>query len=508
MNAKPVAIVVLGVTLMSSGETVRPRVTDEALINPGMGLVFYHYANRYWAYGSRQTPGDTLDDTFPGTSVVYLRVLWSDIEKEAGVYRWDVLDSVAQQWIAKGRKIAIRIICSNQTANATPEWVREAGAKFTEFTYKRGDRGIDCKAKRWEPVFDDPIFLEKLSGFARAFAARYDGSEDVAFVDIGSFGMYGEGHTGYTVKLNDEERARVARIHIDFWKKHLPHTYLVVSDDVCGGWNLAPDDPLLAYCREIGVGFRDDSIFCFPKKGTNPECPFDCWSHDGWARLFAPTLPVVVETGHYTGPDDREGCWEKGRFIECAEAYRASYFSIHGFPEEIAAKFSDDYRELARRIGYRFEPRQVMYPETVRADEPVTVESTWVNTGTAICHAGAALTWSLVNDAGVTVWSVTDPDFDFRSLEPKIGGVEKPVVVRSVCRFGHTVPVPDDCDFLLDLARARGLATEKTSVLLKPGRYALCVSVGTRQGTPKIALPLAGRIGTSRRYEIGKITVE
>ena len=28
------------------------------------------------------------------------------------------------------------------------------------------------------------------------------------------------------------------------------------------------------------------------------------------------------------------------------------------------------------------------------------------------------------------------------------------------------------------------------------------------QGTPKIALPLAGQIGTTRRYEIGKVTVE
>lgn len=61
---------------------------------------------------------------------------------------------------------------------------------------------------------------------------------------------------------------------------------------------------------------------------------------------------------------------------------------------------------------------------------------------------------------------------------------------------------------IIGMKEDRGLATEKTSVLLKPGRYALCVSVGTRQGTPKIALPLAGQIGTTRRYEIGKVTVE
>ena len=32
--------------------TVRPKATDEALINPDMGWVFYKYSNRLWAYGA------------------------------------------------------------------------------------------------------------------------------------------------------------------------------------------------------------------------------------------------------------------------------------------------------------------------------------------------------------------------------------------------------------------------------------------------------------------------
>ena len=41
--------------------------------------------------------------------------------------------------------------------------------------------------------------------------------------------------------------------------------------------------------------------------------------------------------------------------------------------------------------------------------------------------------------------------------------------------------------------------------MLVPGEYALCVSVGSRQGTPKIALPLAG--GAGRRYQVGHVTI-
>ncbi len=64
----------------------------------------------------------------------------------------------------------------------------------------------------------------------------------------------------------------------------------------------------MKYMRENGVGFRDDSIFCFePEK--SPLRPAGSWMHDGWARAFRLyTLPVVVETGHYCACD-ADGKW-------------------------------------------------------------------------------------------------------------------------------------------------------------------------------------------------------
>ena len=37
----------------------------------------------------------------------------------------------------------------------------------------------------WEPVFDDPVFLEKLEAFLKAFARRYDGQPWLRYLDIG-----------------------------------------------------------------------------------------------------------------------------------------------------------------------------------------------------------------------------------------------------------------------------------------------------------------------------------
>ena len=126
-SARLLRLVGAAFALQAGAATVCPKDTGEALVNPGMGLVHYHYSNRLWAYGMYAKPGET--DPLPGTSVVYFRVLWNDVEPQEGVFRWDIFDAVAQNWIKAGKQIAFRIICCNQTENATPDWVRAALAR-------------------------------------------------------------------------------------------------------------------------------------------------------------------------------------------------------------------------------------------------------------------------------------------------------------------------------------------------------------------------------------------
>lgn len=512
MKIKIIATGVLFAALTSSAETVRPRATDEALVNPEMGWCFYKYSNRLWAYGVNVPENDTLD-WFPGCSTAYLRVLWNDIEPEEGEYRWDLFDSLAQNWIAKGKQIAIRIICCSQTETATPRFVRDAGAKGYWFEYATDTVEGGRMPPRWEPVYDDPVFLAKLTNFIRAFAKRYDGDPNVAFVDIGSFGIYGECHTWNTVQQplseKPERRAefvRLAKTHLDLWKREMPRTRLIVSDDLGGGRNGAEDDEMMAYCREIGVGFRDDSIFTFPPPGTEKGCPFAYWAHDGWARKFAPKCPVVVETGHAPHLQGTPA-WDEDAYVRCVEAYQCSYMSIHDFPDAHLERSRKAIEAINRILGYRFELREVTYPATVKRDTKVEIASTWVNVGVAPKTTGETLAWSLLNADGSVAWCVTDNAFDFRSLEPKLNGVEKPRTVKTPCRFGFekSVPRPDNVDVW---SRASGRRYPDTMRYLKSGVYDLAVSVGTAQGTPKIALPLGGQSGTSRRYVVGRIAVE
>ena len=502
------AALALAIPAFATDVTVRPKVTDEALINPDMGFVYYHYSNRLWAYGINTANGDTLD-WFPGCSTIYYRLLWNDLEPEEGEYRWDIIDSTAQNWIAKGKKIAIRVICCNQTETAVPQYVRDAGAKGEWFQYI--DRVTNAPLPpRWCPNYDDPVFLAKHEKFLKAMARRYDGNPAVAFIDVGSYGIYGEGHHNAThyEKLREENPAefgRLAKIHLDLYRRCFPNTYLVVSDDLGGGGWLEeapgkriPDHPLFQYCRSLGIGLRDDSIMC-------AEAP-NLWLSDGYARMFAPKLPVVLETGHIPSILLKSGRYSDESYVGCVEAYQASYMSIHDFPKEHLRDFRKAIDEINLRLGYRFELREAEFPSEVKAGERFTIKSKWVNTGVAPRTKENFLSWSLINDDDTVAWTVTDDAFDFRSLEPKLKGVEKPQNVETVCRFGFTKKIPQP-DQVVGWARKVGREFPDVVTMLKPGEYRLAVSVGKTDGTPEIALPLEGQIGATRRYAVGKINV-
>lgn len=182
---------VLSVNAADSGLiTVQPADTGQALVNPDMGWTMHFYSNIPENYGSKLEPSDTLED-FPGLSTVYLRVPWAFLEPEEGHFNWALLDTPAQRWIARGKRVALRVTCSeNWLRFATPEWVKNAGAKGTFYEFGKGPSE---KGGSWDPDFADPVFLGKLERFLAAMAARYDGNPNVAFVDIGTFGLWVKG---------------------------------------------------------------------------------------------------------------------------------------------------------------------------------------------------------------------------------------------------------------------------------------------------------------------------
>ena len=109
-------------------ERVVVNLTDDgrALINPGMGWTCHFYSNVPKNYGSRLEPSDTLD-WFEGCSTVYLRLPWAYIEPEEGVFNWAIVDTPAQRWIDKGKKVAFRFTTCDAARAELERILRQGG---------------------------------------------------------------------------------------------------------------------------------------------------------------------------------------------------------------------------------------------------------------------------------------------------------------------------------------------------------------------------------------------
>jgi hypothetical protein len=454
-----------------SVQAIEPVDHGRALVNPQMGWTMHFYSNIITNYGSKLEPQDTLDD-FPGLSCAYLRVPWSFLEPQEGQFNWSLLDTPAQRWIDKGKQIALRISSTESWMRwATPEWVHAAGAKGYNFTV---GKGVDPNGPFWEPDYKDPVFLEKLDNFLAAMARRYDGNPNVAFIDIGSFGVWGEGHSWASSKLPFDDEAR--KIHVDLYCKHFKKTLLAISDDFAGPSEPGRHFPITDYALSKGVTLRDDSICVQP--------PPKSWFHAEMAQEFWPKLPVILEHEHY-GPSKKRNAWGDGSLLlKAVEEYHASYMSIHWWPRILLDENRDIIEKINRRMGYRIQLKKATFPTRIPLSEPFTITSTWANAGVSPCYPGGFVAFTLKNEHGGIVAAFCDESFDVRELPVGPPGEAPAKTIRSTF--------------------AVAMKTYGYAPNTQPGTYDLYVSVGTRDGTPVIALPHENDDG-HRRYKLAAI---
>jgi len=368
------------------------RYWDSAKIlnNPHKGWEVHYYSNSLRNYGSRLAPNDSLAD-FPGISNIYMRLAWSFLEPEEGVYNWAVIDSVIDRWVPRGKTVSFRITTKETTfVYATPEWVRMAGAKG-EFIENSG-----LRVKAWAPDYGDAIFLEKLEKFHKVFAERYDVKPYIAYIDIGSIGEWGEGHTAYSGW--EDVPVGVVKKHIDIFKRHYKNSVLIISDDFIGQRDTddGTDYEIYNYCLERGIGFRDDSgnVLWYKNLGFNPSC---IRSPELFNSVYK-SIPVVLEHDHYAATV-RNGMFVDGFGFEMAiRETKATIIGFHHYPREWLA---ENYRfaiKMANLSGYWFFPKFAMLPDTLRTNSDRNyIRMTWENHGVAPAYHKYDLSVRLVN---------------------------------------------------------------------------------------------------------------
>ena len=382
------------------------RLWDEKKLcsNPHKGWHHHYYDNSLKVYGPLLKPDDFLTD-FPGLNHIYLRVDWSHLEPAEGRYDWEVIDRIIGPWTAHGYGVSFRICCKETWAGfATPEWVMKAGARGTFYPMRDGP----C----WEPDYGDPIFLEKLEQFHRVFGQRYGSQPWLEFVDVGSYGEWGEGHTQWSGKKDWPVEA--LKKHIDIHIRSYPNTFVLMNDDtVTVRGTEEGRDEILDYAVSKGLGLRDDSV-C-----VNSYAEKFGFSTLRYPEIFNPvwrTKPVDMELDHYHSVIEYKR-WHGGLpLLKAVEETHASYVGFHGDARKWLAENSEIAPEIANRSGYWYFPKSIELDRTMARGRQHKVKLVWENHGVAPAYYRYKLTMRLSNESGA--WEQELADSDCRKWMP------------------------------------------------------------------------------------------
>lgn len=389
------------IDLTPQWDTLRP------LANPDKGWYHHMLDNGIHKY-LIQNDDDLL--RFPGMDHLYLRLAWAYLEPEEGKFDWSYIDKIVEKYIPMGYKISFRITCKetggapgsvpkeiNGIKYATPYWVMNAGAQ-----------GIDRPSfgnSSWTPVWGDTVFLEKLDHFHKAFAERYDGKPWVRYIDVGSIGDWGEGHTYSSTRV--PATIEEIKSHLNLHLKHYKKTPLVISDGlVAFKQSKEAQEELLRYALEHGISLRDDS----PMVKYLMENYLQLWTvaHPEFFAAAFKSKPIIYELEHY-GTVKKNGHWigKNGEgvipqlgvsgaavFRNSIKIMHPTYIGFHGYLGEWLKDNPDLTGELLNLCGYWYFPKSIHVRHY--QNRRLTFEMEWMNKGVAPAYSTYSLKGKLI----------------------------------------------------------------------------------------------------------------
>jgi hypothetical protein len=414
------------------------REIDTLFANPGQG----------WMSQQRRPPSEPR---FP-YSVVYVRFNWADAEPEEGRFNWATIDDVIAAWQPRGAAVAMRVMTCNAHSRGyytSPKWLFDAGCKSFEYVVGGDDpTSGGQRIPRLEPDYADPIYLEKHGAFLQALGERYDGRPDVEFLDIGSYGVWGEWHTKHPAPV------AVRRQIVDLYLRAFRKTPLVFMSD---------DAELLAYALSRGTGFRRDGV-------GSP------WHEENWigSRKYAGVpgmgdawkrAPIVFEWfGDYAYLQSRQWSFDAAVNFMLNNHVTLINDNIGRVPPDAMPQLE----KLARLAGARLVLREVIHEPIVRRGEPLRLRMTWANVGVGRLPHPHTFRLFLLDSAGRPVLTL-DANADPRDWLPGEHHLTESLLVP------HTLAIGDYTVALM-LADPRGqrrpfrLAVDAPE---KEGRYEL-----------------------------------
>ena len=440
--------------------TVQPKRISGPLTNPGNGVASFHDG-----YGEHLPYS-----RYPDTGIEYQRYYWSDLEPIEGQYNFALIDNafaVAAQHIP-AMNVGLRFMALEEP---------ESGSRIPEWLIKKGIKGSwTADGKTFVPDLDDPVFIEYAQKLLNAFGKRYDGNPELAYLDIGMVGSWGEWHNSNFSNVKPLlERYTPAQLnrYVDMHFAAFPNTPKIML--ISGG-------ETLAYAAKKGAGWRAD---CwgdwhnftqdwshmrddYPQRLAAVQAAFPGFS-DNWKKA-----PISLEICGYMAEWQSVQHYTREQVqatYDWALQHHASTLNLKS--REVPAQYRDIVDNALTKIGYRFRVLSLTHDSFAHVGQPLTLTTQWSNDGVAPIYLRYHVAWRLQDASDNTVQQSQTND-DIRQWLPG----------QQTTQF--TLPVAED---------------------LTPGRYHLDVALVDEHQQARIQLANEGR-RSDGWYRLSMVTIQ
>lgn len=371
--------------------TVYPGITNISSVlvkNPMKGWVIY--SNGRFPTNLSKTVLDTC-------SVMYLRPNWSEFEGEGeGKFNWEMIDTHIRDAKALGMKLSFRIMALNPDYEKEynfPKWVVEGhedefnrtvidfeGYKFVKWYPKD-----PSKSPRWKYACKHLI---------DALGKRYNNNPNIAFVEVGTIGDWGEQISNYA-PTNQMLKQMPWREHLGWYRAAFPDTPLI---SVAAG----QDHMEFAWQDENKFGRRSDGFCAAPVKEDTTDGAYQ----DG--RLIGPSFhtrcPSFLEFPPGVSPPFAKRQFWWGTFWNGLMNFGKPTYLAYNMGNWMADYMYQQYPyrliESANRVGYHLVLEQVSFPKDLSRTGQGTLTATFRNDGCRYPDYPIYVACALLDDQG------------------------------------------------------------------------------------------------------------
>lgn len=329
---------------------------------------------------------------------------WNKLNPAKGVYDWTELEKLLNALAEHNMTYALRVLPytpsfiksdfpPQEDYDWTPPFVYEMGAKKIQIDL----RGTEFHA--YAPVWDDSIYIWAAKEFAKALAEKYDGDPRIEYIDVRTFGEWGEWHTSHmlgSVMPADS----VLKDMLDYYASVFKKTQLVLPSNGFGD--------VYTHALDLGITKRDDGFIGIPGRP------------DTLLRAYNANLPTIAENiaGYRTmltyddlipGGSQK---WTAERWVDAITTAHLTYYVLDQ-DNDCGYYFYKDNKALAdsmsKVIGYNFTVTRAELLTVTAADTAAgnvatnTLNITVTNTGVAPCFFDVYLVAEFDDSTGASI---------------------------------------------------------------------------------------------------------